>query len=102
MQYSDITRFREGGTVQKKKHLSLRAYNKLITPLELTIVHYVLQCPGIYLHEIATELLETIGASLTLLHIFYGLYSSKTKAGKGMTSSGHNLHFLDETGSSVR
>lgn len=61
-----VTRFRESGAVQKKKHPSLRAYNKLTTPLELMIVHLVLKRPGIYLHEIATELLETTGASLSL------------------------------------
>ena len=61
-----VTQFRESGTVQKKKHPFPRAYNKLTTPLELMIVHLVLKRPGIYLHEIVTELLDTTGASLSL------------------------------------
>jgi transposase len=61
-----VTQFRQSGTVQIKEHPSPRAYNKLTTPLELMIVHLVLKRPGIYLHAIATELLDTTGASLSL------------------------------------
>ena len=60
-----VTKFRETGVVQKKQYLSPRAY-KLTPPLELTVIHLVLKCPGIYLHEIATELLDTTGAMISL------------------------------------
>ena len=117
-----VTQFRESGTVQKKKHPSPRAYNKLTTPLELMIVHLVLKHPGIYLHEIATELLDTTVASFSLSTIcrffkkigFTHQRLRRLAALQRMTFSDHNLHlkfpyilgemfiFLDETGSDKR
>ena len=50
-----VTKFQETRVVQKKKYPSPRAYNKLTTPVELTIVHLVLERPGIILHEIRSH-----------------------------------------------
>ena len=61
-----VARFRETGGVKKKDHPSTRAYRKLTTVLEFTIIHLVLKRPGIYLHEIAAELLDTTGADVSL------------------------------------
>ena len=58
-----VARFRETGGVKKKDHPSTRAYRKLTTVLEFTLF---LKHPGIYLHEIVSELLDTTGADVSL------------------------------------
>ena len=44
-----LARFRESGVVGKKTHLVPRVFKKLTAPLELTVLHLVLNRPGIYL-----------------------------------------------------
>ena len=61
-----VTRFRETGLVLKKSHPSRRAFRKLTMGVEMTILHIVLRRPGIYLHEVARELNETLGAEVAL------------------------------------
>ena len=43
--------FRETGCVNKEGYPHERAFHKLTVSLELTIIHLVLSCPGIYLSE---------------------------------------------------
>ena len=61
-----VTRFRETGLVLNKSHPSRRPFRKLTTGVEMTILHIVLRRPGIYLHEVAKELHETLGAEVAL------------------------------------
>ena len=61
-----LARFRESGTVSKKNHPVPRVFKKLTAPLELTILHLVLERPGIYLQEIASEFLDVMGAEISL------------------------------------
>ena len=61
-----VTRFRQTGLVLKKSHPSRRIFRKLTIGVEMMILHLVLRRPGIYLHEIARELEETLGAELAL------------------------------------
>ena len=58
--------FNETGQVSKRPYPQEQAYRKLTKPLELIILHLVLDRPGIYLREIQQELLETTGADLSL------------------------------------
>lgn len=58
--------FNETGQVSKRAYPREQAYRKLTQPLELMILHLVLDRPGIYLREIQQELLETTGADLSL------------------------------------
>jgi transposase len=57
--------FRETGLVLKKSHLS-RILRKLTVGIELMILHTVLRHPGIYLHKVARELNEILGAEIAL------------------------------------
>ena len=59
-----VARFRETGLVLKRKHLSRRVFRKITTEVEMMILHIVLRRPGIYLHKVARELKETLGAKL--------------------------------------
>ena len=61
-----VTRFRETGLVVKKSHPSRRAFRKLTTGVEMMILHILLCHPGIYLHEVAKELNDTLGAEVAL------------------------------------
>ena len=61
-----VTRFRETGHVLKKSHPSRRVFRKLTMGVEMMILHIVLRRPGIYLHEVARELNETLGAEVAL------------------------------------
>ena len=57
--------FKETGNVKKKVYPKDKASRRLTTPLELTVLHIVLQHPGIYLREIQTELFELTGAAIS-------------------------------------
>ena len=68
--YRTVSMFRNTGTVEKRISLVSRESNrKLSQALELVIIHLVLQRPGIYLHEIANELLVTYGLEISLATI---------------------------------
>ena len=56
--------FRETGCVNKKGYPHERVFRKLTVPLDLTIIHLVLSCPGIYLKEIQVELREAMEAEI--------------------------------------
>ena len=66
-----VTRFRETGLVLKKSHPSRRPvpFRKLTIGVEMFILHTVLRRPGVYLHEIARELSESLGAEVSLASI---------------------------------
>ena len=51
--------FHQTGGVCKKKYPRERALRKLTKPLDLYILHLVLNRPGIYLRELTTNLLDT-------------------------------------------
>ena len=57
--------FKETGNVKKKVYPKDKAFRRLTTPLELTVLHSVLQHPGNYLREIQTELFELTGADIS-------------------------------------
>jgi transposase len=59
----------ETGKVDKKAYQTHRAFGKLTTPLQLTVLHLVLEHPGIYLREIHTELFELTGADISYSQI---------------------------------
>ena len=61
--------FQETGCVDKKMNPKQRAFRKLTTPLQLTVLHLVLECPGIYLREIHSELFELAGADISYSQI---------------------------------
>lgn len=61
--------FQETGCVDKKKYPQQRAFRKLTTPLQLTVLHLVLERPGIYLREIHSELFELAGADISYSQI---------------------------------
>ena len=63
---SALRRFRQTGLALKKSHPSRRIFRKLTIGVEMMILHLVLRRPGIYLHEIARELEETLGAEIAL------------------------------------
>ena len=48
------------GSVTKRPYPKERAFRKLTTPCQLLICHLVVQRPGIYLHEIQSELLNVL------------------------------------------
>ena len=54
------------GLVLMKSHPSRRTFRKFTIGIEMMILHLVLRRPGIYLHEIARELEETLGAEIAL------------------------------------
>ena len=56
--------FHQTGGVCKKKYPRERAFRKLTKPLELYILHLVLNRPGIYLRELTTNLLDTTGVEV--------------------------------------
>ena len=66
-----VARFRETGLVLKKSHPSRRsvAFRKLTIGAEMLILHTALRRPGVYLHEIARELSETLGVEVSLASI---------------------------------
>ena len=57
--------FQETGCVDKKMHPKQRAFRKLTTPLQPTVLHLVLERPGIYLRDIHSELFELAGADIS-------------------------------------
>ena len=61
-----VTRFRATGGVVKKSHPPRRTFQKLTSGVKMTILHWVLQCPGMYLHEVVRELKETLGVEVAL------------------------------------
>lgn len=116
-----VKQFRETGQVDKKVYPRDRAFRKLTPPIELTILHLVLSRPGIYLHEIQTELLQLMGADVSasslcrfLSHIGYTRQKLKYAAlqrDKQLRSQfvsdvslydPNMLIFLDESGSDRR
>ena len=56
--------FHQTGGVSKRKYPRERAYRKLTKSLELYTLHLVLNRPGIYLRELATNLLHTTGVEV--------------------------------------
>ena len=63
-----VNRFRLSGVVQRMPHNHI-SYSLLTEPIKLMILHLVLQRPGMYLHEIASAVLEDTGANLPLSSI---------------------------------
>ena len=57
--------FSTTGTVSKKAYPTERAFRKITEPVQLFILHLILQKPGIYLREITAEIELTLGLSLT-------------------------------------
>ena len=47
-----------------------QAFRKLTAPVELPVLHMTLSHPGVYLHEIQTELLELLVVDVS--HLFAG------------------------------
>ena len=43
-----------------------QAFRKLPAPVELPVLHMTLSHPGVYLHEIQTELLELLGVDVSI------------------------------------
>ena len=43
-----------------------QAFRKLTAPVELPVLHMTLSHPGVYLHEIQTELLELLGVDVSI------------------------------------
>lgn len=58
--------FNTTGTVEPKKYPESRLYTKLTRPLELLILHTVLDQPGIYLKDIKKKIYLTTGADISL------------------------------------
>ena len=56
--------FHQTGDVSKRKYPRERAFRKLTKPLELYLLYLVLNCPGIYLRELTTNLLDTTGVEV--------------------------------------
>jgi len=61
--------FNATGNVAKEIRSSGSLAQKLIKPVELSILHIVLSHPGIYLREIQSKLIEMVGVSITLLSL---------------------------------
>ena len=55
-----IQLFRTSDSVSKKQHPKEKAFRKLTTLAQLLILYLVVQNPGIYLHEIQEEMLNTL------------------------------------------
>ena len=53
------------GTVSKKTYPTEKAYRKISEPVQLSILHLLLEKPGIYLHEITADIKCTLGLDLT-------------------------------------
>ncbi len=67
--------FKQTGSVCKK-YPAERAFKKLTKPLQLMILHLVLELPGIYLREISDELMRITGADVTESAICQFLHKS--------------------------
>ena len=52
-----IREFRRTGNVTKKKYRS-HPLRKLSSPIQFSIISFVLQCPGIYIHEVQHQILQ--------------------------------------------
>lgn len=59
-----VSIFKNTGTVNTRQYPKQRSYSKLSTPVELTIIHTVLNKPGIYLKEIKTEVYMCTGVEM--------------------------------------
>ena len=53
-------RFLTTGSLAKNRYPKERAYRKLSSPAQLLVLHLVIQKPGIYLHEVQKELINTL------------------------------------------
>ena len=57
------------GNVAKRPYPKENAYRKLTKPAQLLIMHLILKKPGIYLHEIKSEILETLFIDISVATI---------------------------------
>ena len=57
--------FSATGTVSKKAYPAEKAFRKISEPVQLFILHLLLEKPGIYLHEITANIKCTLGLDLT-------------------------------------
>ena len=61
-----VSQFQLTGKVNNKLESRSTVYNVLTEPIQFILIHLVLSRPGIYLHEIASALLEQTGADISL------------------------------------
>lgn len=71
-----VQRFRTVGSVMKKTYPKDKASRRLTKPAQLFILNIVLQKPGIYLHEIRDELINTLLVCVSISTICKFLYKS--------------------------
>ena len=74
--YRTLELFHTTGSVSKRPYPKDKAFRKLTTPAQLFILQLVLGNPGIYLHEIQTELENTLLLEVSLSTIFRSLQES--------------------------
>ena len=63
------TRFKTSGSIHRSSAHHQPCGSKLTEPIQLILLHLVLNRPGIYLHEISSSLLETTGCEVSLSSI---------------------------------
>ena len=61
-----VSQFQITGKVNNKLESRSTVYNVLTEPIQFILIHLVLSRPGIYLHEIASAILEQTGADISL------------------------------------
>ena len=74
--YRTLQRFRRTGLVMKKPYPKGRAKRKITEPAQLLILTLVTTKPGIYLHEIQNELINTLLLSVSISAICKFLHKS--------------------------
>ena len=114
--------FRDTGSVQKRPYPQDARLNKKLTkPVQLTVLHTVLQYPGIYLSELQTEVEILTGVKISLFSLCTFLHSSHfthqrmqivaSQRDKELREQfaldvslykAHMLVFVDETGADCR
>ena len=71
-----MQRFRRIGLVIKKPYPKASAHRLLTKPAELLILNLVVSKPGIYLHEIQAELIDTLLLQVSISTICTFLHKS--------------------------
>lgn len=117
-----VSLFKATGSVQKRPYPNdARPSKKLSKPVQLTILHTVLQCPGIYLNELQREVLAATGVDISVTSLCSFLHTTNFTHQKMQIVArqqdrqlreqfaddvslykSHMLVFVDETGSDCR